>query len=86
MSSPVNSVTQAPAATEATATHLKTQAPAAKAQQSSTDTVQISTAAQTLSQEVRETRAQTAQEAAKGDNQAKRLLAKEDVAAQLRQK
>jgi hypothetical protein len=41
------------------------------------DTVQISTAAQTALQESQETRTQTAQEAAHGDHQAVKLLAKE---------
>jgi hypothetical protein len=41
------------------------------------DTVQISTAAQTALQESQETRTQTAQEAAHGDRQAVKLLAKE---------
>ncbi len=41
------------------------------------DTVQISTAAQTALQESKETQAQTAQEAAHGDRQAVKLLAKE---------
>lgn len=47
---------------------------AAKAPQ---DTVQISTAAQTALQESKETQAQTTQEAAHGDRQAVKLLAKE---------
>jgi hypothetical protein len=42
-----------------------------------TDTVKISTAAQTASQEAQETAAQTAKEAGHGDQQAVRLLAKE---------
>jgi len=41
------------------------------------DSVQISTAAQTALQESKETQAQTAQEAAHGDRQAVKLLAKE---------
>jgi hypothetical protein len=40
-----------------------------------------SAAGQTAAQEVKETPAQTIQEAAKGDNQAKRLLAKEEATA-----
>ena len=44
------------------------------------DTVQISKAAQTAVQEARETRTQTTQEAAKGDRQAQKLLAKETAA------
>ena len=41
------------------------------------DTVQISTAAQTALQESKESQAQTATEAAHGDRQAVKLLAKE---------
>jgi hypothetical protein len=47
-----------------------------------TDSVQLSSAAQTTLaalQEVRETSAQTSQEAAKGDHQAQRLLARESA-------
>lgn len=44
------------------------------------DTVQISSAAQQALQEATETAAQTAKEANGGDLQAKRLLAKEEVA------
>ncbi|HET6143127.1 MAG TPA: hypothetical protein VFE02_06430 [Candidatus Acidoferrales bacterium] len=44
---------------------------------SPTDTVQISTSAKAILQEATETKAQTAQEAQKGDAQAQRLLAKE---------
>lgn len=44
-----------------------------------TDSVRISDAAQKMQQEATETPAQTAQEAAKGDAQAKRLLAREDA-------
>ncbi len=54
---------------------------AAKAPQ---DTAQISTAAQTALQESKETQAQTAQEAAHGDRQAVKLLAKEIAKKQLR--
>ena len=43
----------------------------------STDTVQISSAAQTALQEVLEAPAQTAKEARGGDHQAQKLLAKE---------
>jgi hypothetical protein len=42
-----------------------------------TDTVKISTAAQTALQEATETQAQTAKEAGHGDRQAVKLLAKE---------
>jgi len=45
-----------------------------------TDTVQISSSASALMQEVQETRAQTAQEAGRGDRQAQKLLVKEEAA------
>ena len=48
----------------------------------STDSVQLSSAAQNrlaATQELRETSAQTSQEAAKGDHQAQRLLARESA-------
>ena len=44
------------------------------------DIVNISTAAQTAAHEATESRAQTAQEANRGDQQAARLLAKESAA------
>jgi len=50
---------------------------AAVAPSAAQDTVSISTAAQTALQESKETQAQTAQEAAHGDRQAVKLLAKE---------
>jgi hypothetical protein len=52
---------------------------AAAAPSASQDTVQLSTAAQTALQESKETQAQTAQQAAHGDRQAVKLLAKETV-------
>jgi hypothetical protein len=52
---------------------------AAVAPKAPQDTVQISTAAQTALQECKETQAQTAQEAAHGDRQAVKLLAKESA-------
>jgi hypothetical protein len=55
------------------------QAPA-KAQTATTDTVLISNSAKAMMQEIQETAAQTSQEAAKGDRQALRLLAKEAAA------
>ena len=77
--------TQAAAAQTATAN--VNQAPAvakeqtpAKPQTAITDTVQISSSASALMQEVQETAAQTAQEAGRGDRQAQRLLAKEEAA------
>jgi hypothetical protein len=83
MGSPISGVTQAPANSQPEAAQPKTAAaPAAKTPQTPTDTVHLSSAAvQTPAQEIRETPAQTIQEAAKGDNQAKRLLAKEEAAA-----
>jgi hypothetical protein len=56
------------------------QAQAASKASAPADTVKISTAAQTALQEATETRAQTAQEANHGDQQAARLLAKETAA------
>jgi hypothetical protein len=44
-----------------------------------TDTVQISTSAKAILQEATETKAQTAQEAQKGDAQAQRLLVREST-------
>ncbi len=74
----INSVTSAthvqPAAQPAAASQ---KAPQAKPQPSPTDTVQISNAAKQIVQEAIENSAQTAREAASGDNQAKRLLARE---------
>ncbi|GEM_PF-4543331 len=55
-------------------------ADAAKSPPPAKDSVHVSTAAQKMQQEATETAAQTAMEAAKGDGQAKRLLAKEDAA------
>ncbi|MGD0282978.1 MAG: hypothetical protein ABSB95_11520 [Dissulfurispiraceae bacterium] len=51
-----------------------------KPQQTSYDTVQVSSAAQAALQEATETAAQTAKEASAGDHQAQRLLAKEAAA------
>ena len=79
MSSPVTSVTQTQPAEQVTTAHPK--APESKTPQTPTDTVQISSAAKGILQEVQENHAQTVQEAAGGDNQAKRLLAKEAAAA-----
>ena len=74
----INSVTSAthvqPAAQPAAASQ---KAPQAKPQPSPTDTVQISNAAKQIVQEAIETSSQTTREAANGDNQAKRLLARE---------
>ena len=78
MSNTITNVTQAPAAVQLAA---KPSAAAPRPAQTAlqpvpTDTVQISAAAKTL-QEAIETPAQTAKEAAGGDAQARRLLAKE---------
>ncbi|HZW92334.1 MAG TPA: hypothetical protein VFF64_05120 [Candidatus Eremiobacteraceae bacterium] len=78
MSNTIHSATPATtvvqAATKPTAT--APQPAASKPQTAGSDTVQISAAAKAL-QETIETPAQTAKEAAGGDIQAKRLLAKE---------
>jgi hypothetical protein len=82
MSNPISAVTQAQPVQNAT------QAPAAnqkasetKSQSTTADTVTISTSAKAILQEVLENHAQTVQEADSGDNQARRLLAKEAAAA-----
>jgi len=69
----------APAPAVKSTSDTKSAAPSQAAVAPSTpkDTVQISTAAQTALQESKETQAQTAQEAAHGDRQAAKLLAKE---------
>jgi hypothetical protein len=54
--------------------------PAPVKPQATTDTVLISNSAKAMMQEAQETAAQTAQEAAKGDHQAQRMLAKEAAA------
>lgn len=79
MVSPISQVSQPPAAPQA-ATAARQSSPQAKPQPAPADTVQLSQAAlasRAISQEVSETQAQTAKEAAGGDNQARRLLAKE---------
>lgn len=92
MSNAVSGVTNAPVVNEAAVDQTKqaapsaSAAPAAKTAKTPTDTVQLSGAVQTAAQEIKETPAQTIQEAARGDNQAKRLLAKEQAAAQVNQK
>jgi hypothetical protein len=80
MLSPITQVTPAqPAAKPAEATKAT---PPAKPQPAPTDTVTLSAAASTR-QEITETPAQTAREANNGDNQAKRLLAKEAADSKL---
>jgi hypothetical protein len=78
MINPVTSATHAQVATQSTAV---TQQPAqAKPQAAPKDTVQISSAAKQILQESIETPAQTTKEAAGGDAQARRLLAREAAA------
>jgi TRAP-type mannitol/chloroaromatic compound transport system substrate-binding protein len=79
MSAQISSVTQAQPVDQNTATHPKSTE--SKPVQTPTDTVQVSSAAKAILQEVQENHAQTVQEAASGDSQAKRLLAKEAAAA-----
>jgi hypothetical protein len=87
MSSPISGITQAQGVPQTDATPPKPTTAAAKTPQTATDTVKISSAAvQTAAQEISETPAQTVREAAKGDNQAKRLLAREQAATQVTQK
>lgn len=79
MVSPIAQASQPPAPPQA-ATAARQSSPQAKPQPAPADTVQLSQAAlasRAISQEVSETHAQTAKEAAGGDNQARRLLAKE---------
>jgi hypothetical protein len=70
------SATQAPSAAKSATVSQKS----TPSQTLSTDTVQISSAAQTALQEVLEAPAQTAKEARSGDHQAQRLLAREAAA------
>jgi hypothetical protein len=81
MISPVSSATQTqavvqPKAAAPQSTPAASQPAQAKPQTSPTDTVTISAAKQ-IAQESIETSSQTAREAAGGDSQARRLLAKE---------
>jgi len=75
MINPVSSATHAPTAPRPQSVTQGT-APS-KPQAAPTDTVQISSAAAQALKEAIENPAQTAQEAARGDQAAKRLLAKE---------
>ncbi len=86
MSNPISGVTQAqtpeqaiPAQTKAPETNAQ-ETKVAQSSQTPTDTVQVSNSAKAILQEVQETHAQTLKEAASGDGQAKRLLAKETAA------
>jgi hypothetical protein len=76
MITPVSSATHAQPVAQPTAGAAPQAAPS-KPQSAPTDTVQISSAAQQAQQEIIENPAQTAQEAAKGDRVAQRLLARE---------
>ena len=82
MSNPISAVTQAQPVQKATeAPAAKQKASETKSQPTTADTVTISTSAKAILQEVQENHAQTVQEADSGDNQARRLLAKEAAAA-----
>ena len=82
MSNPISAVTQAQPVQNATqAPAAKQKASETKSQPTTADTVTISTSAKAILQEVLENHAQTVQEADSGDNQARRLLAKEAAAA-----
>jgi hypothetical protein len=72
----ISNVTQTPNVTESTNPNSKP-AQSKPSGASTTDTVHLSSVAQSLIQEATETPAQTAREAAGGDVQARRLLAKE---------
>jgi hypothetical protein len=72
--SSVANATQTKATASSTSSQKSTQASSAVV---AADTVEISNAAQAALKEVLETPAQTAKEAAAGDRQAQRLLAKE---------
>jgi hypothetical protein len=82
MSNPITSVTQTQQAQQSSdqATAVNSRASGSIPKQVPTDTVSISTAAKAILQEVQENHAQTVQEAKGGDNQARRLLAKEAAA------
>jgi hypothetical protein len=75
MSDPVGSVTQTQAVAQAA--DVRAKAPDPPPQPVPSDTVQLSSAARAALQEAAETPAQTAKEAAAGDLQAKRLLARQ---------
>lgn len=78
MSILVSSLTPSQPADNTTAAQSK--APESKTPQTPTDTVQVSSAAKAILQEVQENHTQTVQEANGGDSQARRLLAKEAAA------
>jgi hypothetical protein len=84
MSNPITSVTQVQQAQQTqgpdqtTAVNSKTSG--SKPQQAPGDTVSISSAAKAILQELQENHVQTVQEANGGDNQARKVLAKEAAA------
>jgi hypothetical protein len=82
MSNPISAVAPAQPVQNATpAPAAKQKASETKSPPTTADTVTISTSAKAILQEVQENHAQTVQEADSGDNQARRLLAKEAAAA-----
>jgi hypothetical protein len=80
VSNPISAVTQAQPIQNATPAPAAKQK-ASQSQPTTADTVTISSSAKAILQEVQENHAQTVQEANSGDNQARRLLAKEAAAA-----
>ena len=83
MISAISNATQTQPVAQPRAAAPRKPTPSEKPSAAPTDTVQLSKAAQArvaALQEARETAAQTAQEAGRGDIQAKRLLAKEATA------
>lgn len=85
MATHINAVTQAqPVQNAAQAAAANPKAAESKTSQTPTDTVSISNSAKAILQEVQETHAQTIKEANGGDAQAKRLLAREEAAANTR--
>ncbi len=78
MTSAITSSTQAQPVAQST--EVSQPSPQTKSQPTTTDTVQISSAAKAALAEATETSAQTAKEARSGDIQAKKLLAKEEAA------
>ena len=77
MISPVSNATQVQAAVQPKAPQAPAQQAPPPVSQAPSDTVKISSASQQILQESRENSVQTAKEAAGGDAQARRLLARE---------
>jgi len=77
MLNPISTAAQPQAASQPPSVRPPAPQPKPQPAAAPTDTVHISAAATSAMQEILETPAQTAKEAAGGDNQAKRLLAKE---------